>query len=69
MTLIKNFDALNKTPQRKVCLELIDAALSSIQPQNIIPKNISLNGGVLGIQDKTFDLNNFERIFLFYIPI
>ena len=64
MTLIKNFDKLNKTPQRTICLELIDAALSSIQPQNIIPKNISLNGGVLGIQNKTFNLNNFDRVFL-----
>ncbi len=64
MTLIKNFDALNSTPERKICLELIDAALSSIQPQNVIKKNVSLSNNVLKIQDKTFNLKDFERIFL-----
>lgn len=64
MTLIKNFDALNKTPERKICLELIEAALSSIQPQNIIQKNFSLTGNILTIQNKTIDLSRFERIFL-----
>lgn len=62
--LIKNFEALNKTPQRKICLELVEAALSSIQPENIIQKNISLKENILKIQDKTFNLRDFERVFL-----
>ncbi|MBI2613870.1 MAG: DUF4147 domain-containing protein [Candidatus Levybacteria bacterium] len=62
--LIKNFDALNKTPQRKICLDLIESALLSIQPENIIQKNISLKESILTIQNKTFDLKNFDRIFL-----
>lgn len=64
MTLIKNFDALNKTPERKICLELIDSALSSIQPQNVIQKNFSLKENILIIQDKTFNLKDFDRVFL-----
>lgn len=64
MTLIKNFDALNITPQRKICLDLIEAALSSIQPQSIIQKNFSLIEKNLTINDKTIDLKKFERIFL-----
>ncbi len=64
MTLIKNYDALNKTPERKICLELIEAALSSIQPQNIIAKNFSRKDNILTIQDKTIDLNRFEKVFL-----
>jgi len=64
MTLIQNYNSLNKTPQRKICLDLIEAALSSIQPQNIIQKNFSLNNSILTIQDKTIDLTHFERIFL-----
>ncbi|MDP2585574.1 MAG: DUF4147 domain-containing protein [Candidatus Levybacteria bacterium] len=64
MTLIKNYNALNKTPERKICLDLIEAALSSIQPQNIIEKNFSLNNNILTIQDKIIDLTRFERIFL-----
>lgn len=64
MTLIKNYDDLNKTPQRKICLELIDAALQSIQPENVIKENISLERDILTVQDKTFNLGNFARIFL-----
>ncbi|MBF8250147.1 MAG: Hydroxypyruvate reductase [Candidatus Levybacteria bacterium] len=64
MGLIKNFDSLNKTPERKICLELIESALFSIQPQNIISKNFSLNENILTIQEETFDLSLFERIFL-----
>lgn len=62
--LIKNYNSLNKTPERKVCLDLVEAALLSIQPQTVIQKNFSLNGSVLTIQDKTIDLTRFERIFL-----
>lgn len=64
MTLIKNFDALHSTPQRKICLDLVEAALSSIQPQIIIQKNFSLTEKILTIKDKTIDLKKFERIFL-----
>lgn len=64
MRLIKNFDALNSTPQRKICLELIESALSSIQPENIIKKNISLKENILTIKDQTFNLKDFDRVFL-----
>ncbi|OGH24157.1 MAG: hypothetical protein A3B47_04800 [Candidatus Levybacteria bacterium RIFCSPLOWO2_01_FULL_39_24] len=64
MALIKNFESLNKTRERKICLDLIEAALSSIQPQNIIAKNLSLNDNILTIQDRIIDLTRFERIFL-----
>lgn len=62
--LIKNFDALNKTPQRKICLELIEAALSSIQPIIVISNNISLKENILSIQNQTINLKDFERVFL-----
>lgn len=64
MTLIRNCDALNVTPQRKICLDLIETALSSIQPQIIIQKNFSLTEKILTIRDKTIDLKKFERIVL-----
>jgi len=64
MQLIKNFESLNKTPERKICLELIETALDSIQPANIIAKNFSLNGSILTIQNKVIDLSRFEKIFL-----
>lgn len=64
MSLIKNYSSLNKTPERKICLDIVEAGLDSIQPQNIIQKNFSLNSNILTIQDKTIDLTRFERIFL-----
>lgn len=64
MTLIKNYNSLNFTPERKICLDIIEAGLASIQPQNIIQKNFTLNGSMLTIQNKAIDLARFERIFL-----
>lgn len=61
---IKNFDALAKTPERKVILELIEVAFTAIQPQHVLSKSVSLENNILTIQDKTFQLANFERIFL-----
>lgn len=42
MGYIKNFTELTTTPQRKVVLELIEAAISSIQPENVL-KDFSIN--------------------------
>lgn len=36
MGFIKNFDSLNTTPQRKIVLDLIEAAISSIQPEQVL---------------------------------
>lgn len=62
--LIKNFDALAKNPQRKIVLELIESALEAIEPQKVLENSISLENNILKIQDKTFDLQNFDRVFL-----
>lgn len=62
--LIKNFDALAKNPQRKIVLELIESALEAIEPQKVLENSISLENTILKIQDKTFDLQNFDRVFL-----
>lgn len=64
MTLIKNFESLNKSPERKICLTLIEAALSSIQPENIVANNFILNNSILSIQNRIIDLTRFGRIFL-----
>jgi len=61
---VKNFDQLATTPQRKVVLQLIEEALSSIQSENVIGKNVKVENNKLKIIDKSFDLANFERIFL-----
>ncbi len=64
MNFIKNYDSLAKTSERKIVLDLIETALSSIQPENVISKNISLQDSILNIKDQNFDLKNFNRNFL-----
>lgn len=64
MRVIKNFDELAITKERKICLEIIEAGLSSIQPEKIIQKNISLKDSSLNIQNQTINLQEFKRVFL-----
>jgi len=64
MNLIKNFNSLATSQQRKVCLEIIEEGLSSIQPEKIVQKNLSITECTLKIQDKYINLSDFKRIFL-----
>lgn len=61
---IKNYQTLNKSPQRKVVLDLIEAGLSSIQPEEVVRNGLKLQENIFYIQDQEFNLNTFERIFL-----
>lgn len=62
MRLIKNFDQLATTPERKIVLQLVEAGLSSVQPQQAVSKRIILNAGLLTVNEKRYDLSNYERI-------
>lgn len=62
--IIQNYDRLAVTPQRKVVLDLIEYGLSEIQPEKVIAKNIKIENNTLKIENQTFDLNFFERIFI-----
>lgn len=62
--MIKNFEELAKTDARKIVLELIETALKSIQPEEVVQKNIHRRHNVLTICEQGFDLDKFERIFL-----
>lgn len=64
MPFIKNFDNLAKTPQRKIVLELLEAALQSIQPDHVIEHNFSVTNDLLRIVDKEFKLSDYKRVFL-----
>ena len=61
---IKNFDKLAITPQRKIVLQLIEEALSSIQSENIINNNVKVEEDILTILDHSFNLSEFQRVFL-----
>lgn len=64
MGIIKNFNELAKTPQRKIILELIEEGLASIQPEKVLSQEIKLVAGVLRVKDRDFNLDEFEKIFL-----
>lgn len=64
MGFVKNYDALATSEERKVSLDLIEAAFESIQPEHVLSKNFSISGNQLNIKDKIVDLDNFEKIFL-----
>lgn len=64
MGFIQNYDALATSEQRRVVLDLIEAAFESIQPEPVLSKKFLIQGNNLNIKDKIVDLESFERIFL-----
>lgn len=61
---IKNFNQLAATPQRKVVLELIEEAFAAIAPAQVMSNHFKLSGSTLSIKDKTYDVSQYERIFV-----
>jgi glycerate-2-kinase len=64
MTYVKNYNELASNDNRKVVLDLIETAYASISPKEVFKNGFSLENKILKIQGKTFDLNNFDRLFL-----
>ena len=64
MGYIKNYEALATSDERKIVLDLIEAAVASIQPELILRKNFSLQSKKLTIQDKVLNIGEYKRIFL-----
>src|SRR5579872_6207329 len=64
MGFIKNFDNLATSDQRKIVLELIESAFDSIQPDKVINSQVKLTQDLLKIQDKVFDLKNFDKVYI-----
>src|SRR5437764_50564 len=62
--LIKNFDSLATTPQRKTVLEVIEAGLAAIEPDHFVNREVRIDGSNLKILDKSYDLNRYKKIYL-----
>lgn len=62
--VIKNYDTLAITQPRKIVLDLIEEAFHSIEPQLVMEKNFTVQGTTLKIQQASFDLTKYKRIFL-----
>lgn len=64
MGVIKNFDTLSSTPQRKVVLSLIESAFLAISPKHIMESEFITDGLRLTIKNTEYMLSDYERIFL-----
>ncbi len=60
--MIKNFDELATTPNRKLALQIIEAGLDAISTEEVISSSVSLQGEVLCIKGEQFDLTKFKNI-------
>src|SRR5690348_2900813 len=64
MHIIKNFDSLATSAQRTAALELVETAFTSIQPSHVMNKHFTLSDNTLTVLDKSYDLTQYDRIFL-----
>lgn len=62
MGLIRNFQDLARNRERQVVLEIIEAGLSSIQPNRVTPSFLSLENKVLKIKDENLSLRGNQKI-------
>lgn len=62
--LIKNFSSLKTSDKRKLALELIETALESIQPKNVLQNKIKFENNILEIENKKYNLSEFENIYI-----
>ncbi len=62
--MVRNFQDLATTPERTILLNLIDTGFAALQPEAVLKKSISLEGETLIVQDKQYNLADYQRIFL-----
>lgn len=60
--LIKNFNEIATTSNRKIALEIVEAGLNAINTEKIVNSSISLMGDILFIKEKEFNLKKFKKI-------
>ncbi len=60
--LIKNFDELATTSNRKMALEIIEVGFDSINTEKVLNSCVSLRGDILFIKGEEFDLAKFKGI-------
>lgn len=62
--IIKNAQKLATTPLRKDALEILDAGYSAINPKAILTTKITIEGEVLKINGKPFNLRDYRNIYI-----
>lgn len=61
---IKNFNTLAQNKVRKAVLEIAEAGLKAIDTEKAVKNGVVLDGDILKVKDKQFDLAGFERVFV-----
>ncbi|MBU4502732.1 MAG: DUF4147 domain-containing protein [Nanoarchaeota archaeon] len=61
---IKNLKDIGKTEDRKIAISIIEKGIESVLPENVINNNVKLESGILKIQDKEFNLEDYNKIFI-----
>lgn len=64
MVYIKNHSSLASNDNRKVVLDLIEEAYAAVDPKEVFKRRFTLKDDLLTIHEKSFDLKNFDRVFL-----
>jgi glycerate-2-kinase len=60
--LIKNFDDIATTPNRKMALEIMEAGLDAINTEKVINSSVSLVDNILFIKGTSFNLTKYKNI-------
>src|SRR3989344_753049 len=60
--LIKNFDQLATTENRKIALKIIEAGLNTINTKRIVFSSVFLSNNILSVQGQEFNLEKFKKI-------
>ncbi|SDJ93164.1 glycerate 2-kinase [Halovenus aranensis] len=60
--MIRNRDALARTPTHGVALDAIEAGIEAAHPETVVTETVSLSGDTLSIADERYDLDSFERV-------
>lgn len=62
--VIKNINALATTPLRRMALEIVEAGYEAIQTDHVMQQTLSVEGNTLKILNRTYDLQQFEHIYI-----
>jgi glycerate-2-kinase len=61
--IIDNFDELATTDARTDALTILEAGYSAIETETVLRKHLSRKGSVLKVQERRYDLAEYERVF------
>ena len=60
--LIKNFDELATTPNRKITLQIMESGLNAINTEKVVDSSVSVVGNILFVKGKPFNLVKHKNI-------